>query len=401
MYYEENIDKIREYFESHKSERCPLVNEYLSKKDEYIKSLYFRMLSMLIRYANEPSENQILYIQRLIAGAKTAYSFQDYMRMAIEVEIKDIKEFISILSEDKLKYYFCIDGAILLAMANNEKNFKLFAELIELLGITKEEVNYLMALVRAVCMQDSNLFDGAKTLATKTTKSLDLYHYVKEFYSGAIVDTPLLLHITSCKKGMVDLSAYQIFDAREVIIENIIDELDQKIQFKNCKKVVIRNCKLEGKNDSLFFDNIESVVIENCEIFNFSNRFAIFRNVNEVIFRHNEFRDCGCTVYYGWMGGGVILGFNCDNVLFDSNELLNCYITYDEKISNHLLKGVLFHSESSATNIAIVDNIFSRCECRNVADHEKSYISGNFSDISASGNTCIGSITRIFEDSDN
>ena len=138
--YEEKIDNIRDYFNDHKAERYPFVNTMLAEKDEYTKSLYFRMLCMLVRYTNEPNDMQILYIRRLIAGTQAENTFQNYMKMAIEIETKDVEEFISIFSKDELRYYFCIDGAILLNANSNDKDYKLFAEIIEILGVTKKRI---------------------------------------------------------------------------------------------------------------------------------------------------------------------------------------------------------------------------------------------------------------------
>ena len=135
--YEKHIDKIRKYFEEHKAERYPFENALLSEKDEYVKSLYFRMLCTLVRYTGEPSEMQVLYIRRLISGARAESDFQDYMKMALDLDTEDIDEFISVFKEDDLKYYFCIDGAILLSVIKGaDKNYALLAELIEMLRLT-------------------------------------------------------------------------------------------------------------------------------------------------------------------------------------------------------------------------------------------------------------------------
>ena len=54
--YEKHVDEIRKYFEEHKAERYPFENALLREKDEYVKSLYFRMLCTLVRYTGEPDE---------------------------------------------------------------------------------------------------------------------------------------------------------------------------------------------------------------------------------------------------------------------------------------------------------------------------------------------------------
>lgn len=61
--FEKHIDKIRKDFAQHKVKRYPFENALLSEKDEYVKSLYFRMLCTLVRYTGDPSEIQVLYIR--------------------------------------------------------------------------------------------------------------------------------------------------------------------------------------------------------------------------------------------------------------------------------------------------------------------------------------------------
>ena len=63
--FEKKLDKIRKELEGKKAELYPIENEMLQQKDEYIKSLYIRMLCTLIRYTGEADEMQIVYIRRL------------------------------------------------------------------------------------------------------------------------------------------------------------------------------------------------------------------------------------------------------------------------------------------------------------------------------------------------
>lgn len=393
MSYEEKIDKVRSYFDEHKAERYPLVNTMLAEKDEYIKSLYFRMLCMLVRYTDEPSEMQNLYIRRLIAGANAENAFQDYMRMAIEVETKDIEDFISIISDDELRYYFCIDGAVLLSVISNDKNFELLAELVEMLGISKNELKYLMKVTRSIILQDSDLFDEAKGFITDSTKQIDMYHYVKGFYSGDTVNTPYLLHITSFDKSQIDLSDYQFWRSKIVIIENIEETIDEAVIFDGCKEVVIKNCKLLGNNYSFRFDNVDSVIISGCEISNFAERFAYFENTNHITIHNCKIRNCGCTRRYE--RGGVLIADRFDSIKLDGNELLNCYVGSD---GNDAAKGIFLHADGGYNaKITVENNKFIDCDCRNIYDWVKSYISGSFGNATEQGNTCSGTVTKIFE----
>lgn len=400
--FERQIDNVRRYFDEHKAERCPFENVALKEKDEYIKSLYFRMLCTLIRYTGEPNEMQVLYVRRLIAGSDAENEFSDYMKMALDLDTSDVDEFISVMSEDILRYYFCIDGAILLSVVKQDKNFELLAELVEMLGISKNELNYLIAAARAVCMQNSDMFDEAKTLSTDATKKLDLFHYVQGFYSGDIVNTPSLLHIYSRSQAKVDLSAYPTFTAQKVIIENISAFIDDDIVFEGCSEVIIRGCKFTGKTNRFCFYRVGKVTIENCEIDNFSNRFAMFDNVNEFALLNNIIMECGYTKDSDICGGVLYSSGNTHNIILKNNKLQRCYIDCGTcSFSSQCTAIFLYHAAYGVETISVINNSFNGCEYRNMnrfSSYIGTYIRCNATERINEGNKFTGSVTRLFEE---
>lgn len=397
--YENHIDKIRKYFEEHKAERYPFENELLREKDEYVKSLYFRMLCTLIRYTGEPDEMQVLYIRRLIAGSHAENDFQDYMKMALDLDAEDIDEFVSVFKEDDLRYYFCIDGAIVLSVGKTtDKNYELFAELIELLGVCRDELTYLVSASKAILCLSSEQFDEAKAISPRSTKELSLYHYVMSFYAGMIVDTPEIRHIYSHNKMSVDLSKYSEYRAKRIIIENVSISLKQDIAFEGCSEVIIRKCIFEGNARSLKFNRVGRVIIEDCEISNFSNRFALFTDTNVLFLSKNCFINCGCISDRDIKGGVLLSDGNwMDTVVIENNKLLNCYVARTERKSNYWATGILLHLEKGAANITVTGNHFSGCECRKNGDYTAAYITGYTNFVSEANNICDGSVRRIFE----
>lgn len=396
--FENQIDKIRKYFEDHKAERYPFENAALSEKDEYIKSLYFRILCAVIRYTGEPSEMQILYVQRLIAGSHAENDFQGYMKMALDLDTNDIDEFISTFIEDDLRYYFCIDGTILLSVAEtSDKNYELLAELIEMLGISQAELTYLASAAKAIVTQSTELFDEAKALSPNSTKNLSLYHYVSGFYAGRIVDAPELCHIYSHNQQTLDMSNYAVFKSKRVIIENIATTLQQNLVFDGCAEVIIRKCSFNESENHIIFNNIEKVIIEDCEINGFSDRFAYFSYTNNIIICKNRFINCGYT-HSNDSKGGVFCstGNQVNNVKIENNEVLNCYVARTQRISCYSATGILFHFGYGATNVKVLGNHFSGCECRNNGDYKEAYITGYRTSTVEEGNVCNGSVKSIF-----
>lgn len=262
--FENQVDNLRKYLEENKGEGFPLKNAALSEKEEYVKSLYFRMLCTLIRYTGEPSEMQVLYVNRLIAGCNAESKFQDYMKMALDLDTSDISEFIAAFKEDDLRFYFCIDGAILLSVAQtSDKNYELLAELIEVLGINKDELTYLSAVAKSIIAQSAELFNEASKLSTDSTGALPLYPYLSSFYTGPIAQhTSNELYVYSCDKSEYDVSTCEAYKVKRIIFENISIALQKDLSFEGCDEVIIRNCRIKINEYCLSFSSVEKIIFE-------------------------------------------------------------------------------------------------------------------------------------------
>ena len=401
--YENKIDKIRKYFEGKKAELYPLKNAMLAEKEEYIKSLYLRMLCALIRYTGEPSTMQVLYVRRLIAGINAEAAFEDYMKMALDLNTTDVDEFIAAYKQDTLKHYFCIDAIILLSVAENaEKNYELLAELVEMLGINREQLKYLSAAAKAIVMQSSELFDEAKKLLPDSLLNLSLFHYIDGFYTGKIVDTYEKRHLYSPNKGMIDLTSY---NAKQVIIENISATLQHDVDFIGCEEVIIRSCKFYDSKYKFNFIGIGKVTIEDCEISNFSNRVACFTGVNNIIIDGNKFVNCGCTGESDTVGGVFYCSEegSIDFVILQNNELLNCYVARTNYKYNYWATDIFMHFDNYVNDLTIVGNHFIGGECRNNGTSKKDVYIGCYNreiiseNILEERNICRGSVTVILQ----
>lgn len=366
--FEKRIDKIRKYFEEHKAERYPFENTLLSEKDEYVKSLYFRMLCTLVRYTGEPSEMQVLYIRRLIAGSHAESGFEDYMKMALDLDKGDIEEFVSIFAEDELRYYFCIDCSILLSTVRTEdKNYELLAELVELLGINRKELSYIVFVAKAIISQDTELFDETKAIAPQTTKHLSMYHYVQAFYVGAIVDTSERLHIYSCEKAEVDLSKYSPINAKKVIVENVLISLKADVFFENCEEVIFLNTDVKVNDYRLEFKNVVNVIFES----------SLFENGKQypIMFNH-----CGKVQMYSCRFRNFISRTiqeeNVENFSVSKSTFDKCEYQYNRGTNDwESFGGVIFSNSPGSNGINYFDNCtFVNCGGRNT----RNYYSSNF-----------------------
>ena len=289
------IDMISSYLQEHQTEQYPICNELLAVKDEYTKSIYFRLLCTLIRYAEEPNEMQVLFMNRLIFGCRAERSYPEYMQMSMELKKQDIDGFIYSLKQNDLKYYFCIDGCILLTLGNGpEQRYELLVKCVEILGITRPELRYLALVSRAVLAQSSDMLDQAKEQATESTENLSLNHYLAGFYNGLLVNSKERIHFYSCCHARMDLSHYPILTAKTVILEGISAELISDLQFQNCEIVIIRDVHMKVNDFCFAFDHVRTVRLEN-SVFEQGKKNAIaFHNCLDVQITNSQFLDFSC-----------------------------------------------------------------------------------------------------------
>ena len=217
------------------------------------------------------------------------------------------------------------------------------------------------------------------------------------------MDTPNEIHIFSCDRSEVDLSAYGVLKNKKVIIENISCSLKGNVILEGCAEVIIRNCKFMGSQYHFEFNTIGNVVIENCDVRDFTNRFAYFTDTNNFTVLNNRFLNCGCTtIGDSSIYGGILYnsGRCTRNIILENNELLNCYIARTEQKFYLYASGIFLHIEWwTNIEVKVLRNHFSGCECRKNGQWREVYISGGGDSRSKTeeGNVCTGAVQRIYE----
>ena len=188
--FNKRISGIRRAMEKMKTEMYAISNPETAELDEYIKSLYIKMLCTVVQYENDPSEMQLLYLRRLHKGIQIDNSIEDFMRMALDITEVDVQEFIAIMRDNHTRYYFALEGILLVSMGKGEHaNYEYLGELIELICISKMELEYLSTVARSILEQDPEYYDKAKSIAPESVEGFTVAPYIANFYAGAIVDT--------------------------------------------------------------------------------------------------------------------------------------------------------------------------------------------------------------------
>lgn len=106
--FNERLEKIRGLLVKMKAKEYAVTNETLSGLDEYVKKLYLKLLGTVIQYKNDPSDMQILYLNRIACGMGAEEPVEELMRMALEISETDVQEFFTVVKEKKYKFYFAL-----------------------------------------------------------------------------------------------------------------------------------------------------------------------------------------------------------------------------------------------------------------------------------------------------
>lgn len=189
----EIINKFREYMKKNKGSTYPIEKHILSQKnvDEYTKENYLKMLFVIMRYDGQGTEEQALFIKRLISGIGGESTFEEYLRKSMEVDIKFFEDVLKQIKDNDLKYAFVVDSLLItyIAPTVTEEQVNFVAELAEMVGIEKEELKFISGIVKTILEQDTEgylkICDEISIDEEKRNILISVYSYVKEFVGGA------------------------------------------------------------------------------------------------------------------------------------------------------------------------------------------------------------------------
>lgn len=364
-----------------KSEKYALRNPVTACQEEYVKSLYLKMLCTVVQYENTPTEMQMLYLKRILKGIQTGETTEDCMRKALEIESSDMREFINAMQYNKTKCFFALEGLLLAGMGNHSRgNYEYLAELIGLLDISQSKLECLCQVAKSVLQQQTAAFDNAKTLMGRKMKKLDFLPYMREYYVGAVVDLDTRKHYYApdleASREMELPSEYRNCD---VSFENLaIDMTKGQWLFKGCREVRFRNCQIQGGCYAIKMSRVERVVMENCVFRNFTDRVLEMELEKDLEIVGSEFLSCGCTmeeISSHDVGGGVLYINNSflnhldlRSVLLKDNVFRKCYVA-SKKIEYVERMGIIagyydgYMTMHKAAKLSLIRNEFSECAC--------------------------------------
>lgn len=318
---------------------CPveIVQKLMVKRDsEYVflnaeadgmkaeqKVMYIKVLHMILTCRDSLSELQKFYLTCLAGGFGIENTGAILSGDGAQISEADMRSFIAAFGERKERFYFVLDGILLLQMKDYERDCGIFfSEIVNLIDVDEKEFSYLIRLAKGIIEQDQSIFTVDIEVPERVSQ-VDFTPYVSSFYVGAVVDTDQEIHYLVFEKeksSCIDLP--RVYEKKRVIFENLVINIKEEFRFKECEEVIFKNCQIFGDADShqlslveckqLSFFECKSVKILHCTFKHFQGRVLVFSSVEDTEIDNCIFEDCIC--YYNrdhgnWDPlGGVISG---------------------------------------------------------------------------------------------
>jgi hypothetical protein len=330
------IDMLCEYLNDNVEERYPIENKVLANNTDCIKNGYLKMLAVVLLQSKNIHDSQLNLFRRIVLGANVENKVEDYLRMALDIEIDDYIKFSNDCKNIDLKYRWILDALIITCVENNEsKQIVLLAQFCESLKITKKELKYIATMAGAIVRMSSTEYVNAYEIKEDTIPDNVFSDYMYLICNSCVCNNErMTIFQPTCKE---DVTVQVLERIKEIntpclkIIGAIIDGAEGDIIFEKRSKVILENCKFKNVNNcSLVFNKCKEIIISNSCFENFKKRVFFFDYSNSIVVRDCKFKNC--KVHYmrsdsNWKNlGGVISGYYMNNTKFDliNSEFVDC-----------------------------------------------------------------------------
>lgn len=310
------IDVLCEYLNNNTAKQYPVPNKELSGSTDYIKNGYLKMLAVILQQSGTVSDAQLEMFKRIVAGAMSENTAEDFLRMALDIEIEDYINFADECKDLQLKYRWVLDAVILTCVQERTpEQLKLIAQFCESFGVSKAEVKYIAAMAKAIVGMQVSDYVTAYEIKEDSIPDVVFSDYMYLISNSCVCHNEhMTIFQPSCKEEVTVQALEKIREANTPCIKIIgaVIEVDScKLDFIDKEKVILEGCCFtESNKNSIEFIACKEIIIRNCKFTNFSTRTLIFNNVDTVLMDGCEFTNCKMKYYdnsYDWqVFGGVI-----------------------------------------------------------------------------------------------
>lgn len=347
----EQLQRLRDYLNRTKGQRYPFSGHWLEDEDGYLKNAWLKMLCMVLQSVKDISEEQTLFLQRLIAGIGAEYDVQTYMRQGMEVTPEALEEFIELLLDDtkddadEKRYAFVLDALLLIHLGEADEDVEeLLAQVCEALLFKMKEIEGMAKVCKNILCQDiaDCIIDSYNFIGR------DISHIIRPFwfeYAGicradrdnavaAVSDRSQYTDISSLgdkaaispkfkrmNKEYNSIAGISLENREYVRFDGLKIPVSTNLLFQNIDHVEFHNCEFIGAGEmetsnggSIWLQNCKSVRFDSCSFRYFGSQTIYVLEKSDLQMVDCSFSDCILKLTYGdWTGilfqlGGVIYG---------------------------------------------------------------------------------------------
>lgn len=358
------IDILCEYLNKNGAKQYPISNKELSESTDYIKNGYLKMLAVILQQSGNVSNAQLEMFKRIIVGAETEKTAEDFLRMALDIEIEDYIKFSDECKDLKLKYRWVLDAIILTCVQERTaEQLKLIAQFCESYKVSKDELKYIAAMAKAI-------------IGMQVSEYVTAYETKENSIPDTIFSDYMYLIANECICYNEHMTIFQASYKQKFSIQVL-----QKIQEVNTPCIKIIGASIDVANCNLKFSGKEKVILESCH-FTGGDKEINFKNYNEVII----FEKCkeviirNCTFEH-FQTRTINLN-SIDSVLIDGCKFIDCEYYDSERI--YFSSGTRIYEYS----VIYVSNIFDRLNLINTSFTDCSGINDKYQGFSKNAFIC-------------
>lgn len=328
------IDELCTYLNANKAKLYPIENDMLKSATDFIVNGYLKMLGVILQQPSEITEAQLAIYKRIIAGSGSEKSAEEYLRMALEIEIEDYINFTSEIKELSLKYRFLLDAVILTCISDkNQEQIKLVAEFTETLSIDRKELEYITLMAKAILCLDTSMYVDACEIENIDIPEDIFFGYIRLLDKSCIIynDNMTIFQPSFDEDVTVEMLSLACEIETPVIkLYNVKVNLGEcLLKFLNHEKIIIDSCEFVGGDHSISFVNCEEVIINNSIFKDFKVRTICSENVKRMHINQSTYSNCymiynGIFNIWGKLGGVINVGSGMESLLIDNCLFDSC-----------------------------------------------------------------------------
>jgi hypothetical protein len=281
------------------------------------------MLAVILQQAGDVSKPQLEMFKRIVEGVSADHTAEDYLRMALDIEIADYTNFTDECKNLDVRYRWLLDALIVTCVGEHQDSqLTLIAQFCESLEISKDEIKYVAEMAKAIIGMDKSGYVTTLENNVDTVSSMTFSDYVYLILDDCVFGNG---HMTMFQpRGNHDVNVdnlNKVMGAETPVVKIVGADINLgefSLKFQNKESVILVGCNfIGGSKYPIEFNQCNRIVIKDCSFTGFKTRTLVVDEVDTIVIEGCTFNECQYeynTVVSGYEIGGVIYANHEDNV---------------------------------------------------------------------------------------